>query len=223
MGWKASCIVATSHPGTGLTSFPAHDPEHARRLLALLPLPNHELKGETTFEQGVYPTNEQLFLGAYGPTVLIGHAMLANTCLEEPGTPPVIEALNKLMPGCEALAFVLHSVVNLYGYALFRGRQRVRVRWGSGDDGVVRDEGDWLPEEAPLFAKSEVRDGERIFQWECGGELEEFDHSGAGEEFVFTLTKRFLGTRLDEFNLWDLKMEEFHPVHKSFWKRLFGG
>jgi len=116
----------------------------------------------------------------------------------------------------------LHSVVNYYGYALFQGTTLLRVRAGSADDGVIVDQGAWLPEEQQLFAKSIVRDGERFFLQEIDGTVEEFDHSAYGEEFVFDLSRRFFGKRIDQMDTWEIEMESFAAAPKPLWKRLFG-
>ena len=84
------------------------------------------------------------------------------------------------------------------------------------------DVGDQLPEEHALFANSEMRDGERVFFQEINGEIEEFDHSSIGEEFVFELSKRYFGQRVDCVDVWELMMEAFVPVRKTFFQRLFG-
>jgi hypothetical protein len=119
------------------------------------------------------------------------------------------------------LAIQLQSVVNLFGYAYFEHGKLIRARAGSADDGVFLDDGEWLPEEQRLFAKSIVRNGHRVFEQEINGEIEEFSEDALGEEFVFELSRRFFGRRIDEFDAWDLRMQEFKSG-KSFVRRLFG-
>lgn len=116
------------------------------------------------------------------------------------------------------LAMVLHSVVNLFGYAIYQNGELIRVRAGSADDGLIIEQGEPLPEEEALFAKSVLKDGERIYRTEINGQLEEFTEDTFGEEFVFDLSQRFLGSRFDQFDPWDLKMEKFTPIKsRSIW------
>lgn len=220
MGWKAACILASQRPAPWLTNIPRHDPEFARRISTTLPVGNVQSASMTTFEEGIYP--QQLVIGAYPDSLIIGHYGLCKSCLIDEA-PPVIPAIQTLLPGATTLVLALHSVVNFYGYALFEGTQRVRIRYGSADDGVLLDEGDWLPEERPLYARSELRDGKRVFFHEINGQMEEFDHSSYGEEFVFALSARCFGQPLDQMEDWGYPMEVFEPVRKPFWKWIFGG
>ena len=43
-----------------------------------------------------------------------------------------------------------------------------------------------------------------------------------GEEFVFEVSRRFLGDRFDCFDHSQLKMSEYKAKSKSLWQRLFG-
>lgn len=219
MGWKASCIVASQHDSPQLETLPPYNAELAQRIVTALPIAEHRPIKVTTFEEGIHP--DQLTVGAYDGSVIIGHHAFTDSCFAGK-VPDVIRAINSVLPKARALAISLHSVVNLYGYAYFDGLSLIRARAGSADDGVFVDIGEWLPEERPLFAKSELRNGERIFFEEINGTIEEFDHSAFGEEFVFELSKRFFGQRIDCSECWDLKMEIFAPVRKSLFQRLFG-
>ena len=218
MGWKASCIFASQLHEPKLLNSPSHDPAMALRIAACLPL-KAEPTEETTLELGMHP--DDLTIGAYGQSLIIGHHELSNTCFDG-NVPPVIHGINEILPNCHSLAISLHSVVNLYGYALFDGLNLVRARAGSADDGEFLDIGEWVEEEQQLFAKSELRNGERVFFDEIDGEIEEHDHSSYGEEFVFELSKRYFGERLDCIDFWDLKMETFKPIKTSIIGRLFG-
>jgi hypothetical protein len=128
-----------------------------------------------------------------------------------------------LLPQSTILALELHSVVNLYGYALFQNCQLVRGRAGSAEDGVFLDTGDPLPEEQPLFAKSVPNsDGDQVWLDEFDGVTEEMDHSCMGEEFVFEISQRFFGERFDCFDHDELSMSEYKSTSKTIWQRLFG-
>lgn len=219
MGWKAGCIIASQRPAPWLPSVPRHDGAFARRIAAALPLGEVRSIDMKSFDEGIY--SQRLMIGAYDRSLIIGHEELSLSCLTGE-TPPVIHAIDSLLPHATSIVLGLHSVVNFYGYALFEGTKLVRVRAGSADDGVIVDKGEWLAEEQPLFARSEVRDDERIFFPEFDGRMEEFDHASFGEEFVFALSARCFGQPIDRMDSWDYPMEVFAAIRQPFWKRLFG-
>lgn len=221
MGWKTSIIIASQHERPIMLNRLQHDVKKAESVALALP-GDFELFGSSTFEEGAYPRNGNLYIGAYDQVLIVGHLDMANSCFQ--GTvPPVVSVLHELMPSATVAAFELHSVVNLYGYALFRKNELIRARAGSADDGVFLDIGELLPEEQELFAKSTINaDGDQVWQEDFDGVTEEFDHSSMGEEFVFEITKRYFGERFDSFDHFELPMTEFKSISKPFWKRLFG-
>jgi hypothetical protein len=221
MGWKASCIFVNQREIGYLGTFPQHDPELARNLVGALPLPRHEPGEMCSFETGMYPNPGQLIVGVYPGAAVIGHDKLCDSCFEG-GVPPVVNVLQKHYSNAPVLAITLHSVVNLFGYAYFEGGKLIRARAGSSDDGIFLEVGEWLPEEQKLFAQLTMRDGSRVFPQEINGETEELSEDAMGEEFVFDLSRRFFGCRIDECDAWELKMQEFKPV-QSLFRRLFGG
>jgi hypothetical protein len=221
MGWKVFFLIATNRKPHALTDSETHDPALARRILSELPLAPHELVGPATFESGHYPSDDQLFLGAYPGTILIGHTSLIDRCFESDWQ-PVLRAVQSILPGADTAAFALHSVVNLYGYAVFRGTDRIRVRYGAEGEEHI-NEGELLPEEVELYKQSELRDGERVFKTEFDGQTFEQPESDMGEEFVIEMTKRYFGKRLDQFESLKWPMEEFRvPKKPGLWSRLFG-
>ena len=221
MGWKTSIIIASQHGQSNLMSNVRHDANLAKWIAVALP-GEFTFVGESTFEEGAYASNGNLYIGAYDRSFVIGHMDLANSCFSG-DVPPVINAIETVLPDSTVLALGLHSVVNLYGYALFKSNRLVRGRAGSADDGVFLDIGEPLAEELPLFAKSIVNaDGERVWPEEFDGVIEEMDHSSMGEEFVFEISRRFFGERFDCFEHDSLPMSEFRSTPRSFWRRLLG-
>lgn len=220
MGWKVFFLVATTRKPHALTDSETHDPALARWILSELPLPPHELVGPATFESGSYANDDQLFIGAYPGTLLIGHSALSGRCIESDWQ-PVLRAVHSVLPGAEMAAFALHSVVDLNGYAVFRGIDRIRVRYGADGEEHI-NEGELLPEEIELYKQSELRDGERFFKMEFDGQTFEQSELEMGEEFVFEVTKRYFGKRLDQFESLKWPMEEFRLPKRSLWSRLFG-
>lgn len=221
MGWKTSIIIASQQGQPDLASSPHHDAVVADRIAATLP-GEYAYLGKSTFEEGAYPRNGNLYIGAYQRAVVIGHMDLAGSCFNG-DVPPVVGALDQALPGATILALELHSVVNLYGYALFENKRLVRGRAGSADDGVFLDIGKPLAEEQPLFAQSVINgDGEQVWLDEFEGVVKEMDHSCLGEEFVFEVSRRFFGQRFDCFDHDALPMSEYKTKSRSLWQRLMG-
>lgn len=221
MGWKTSIIIASQNERPNLAYEVHHDAGVAARIASALP-GDFEFFRESTFEEGAYPRNGNLYVGAYGNSLVIGHMDLAGSCFNG-GVPPVVNAIDAVLPHSTILALQLHSVVNLYGYALFQKNTLVRGRAGSADDGVFLDVGEPLPEEQSLFERSTVNgEGEQVWLYEFDGVTEEMDHSCMGEEFVFEVSRRFFGERFDGFDHDELLMSEFKSTSRSLWQRLFG-
>ena len=213
MGWKAECILINEREEGYLGTFPTHSEQRAVQLIEGLPLPYNRVGEVTTLEDGIYP--KTLTIGAYEGAVVIGLPSI-DTYLD-PASHSV-KLLLQMFPAAKILCMQLHSVVNLFGYAVYENGEFRRLRRGSADASLVADEGQPLPLEQPLFERSIVRNGERYFYGTDDGE---YDESAFGEEFVFTLSTPFFGTRCDSFAIENLHMQCFHQ--SSWWSRLFGG
>ena len=221
MGWKTSIVIASQTEQPSLAHNACHDADFANQVAAKHP-GGFTFAGESTFEEGAYPRNGNLFIGAYDNALVIGHLEWPGACFKG-GVPPLISEIDAILPRCTILALELHSVVNFYGYALFQNNALIRGRAGSADDGILLDVGEPRPEEKPLFERSAINsDGERVWREEFDGVVEEMDHSSMGEEFVFEVSRRFLGERFDSFDHDELAMSEFRPTPKSFWQRMRG-
>jgi hypothetical protein len=180
MGWKASFVVAAAEGPGYLGSLPAHRPERARELVGRL-FPAYREQDLSTFEAGIHPDADELYVGAYDLGVLVCQPDLAEAALR-PGDPVVAE-LARRFPA--VLTVGLHSVVDYVGYAYFEAGALVRAYAGTLEDGVVVDQGAPLPEEEGLPG---VEDG---------------------EERAFRLTSRFFGVPLDQFDVWDLTLGRY--------------
>lgn len=187
MGWKASSLIATNGDEGYLTTFPLPDAAKAREYLSRLG-GSYQSLGETTFENGVYPQdNDDLYVGAYANALVVGSVPIAEEAFLG-GVPRAVQCATEMLPGCRILIAVLHSVVDLFGYAWYEGGELLRARAGSADDGVFFEKG------SPLAIERK---------------LKEFDKTIDGEDLVMELCRPFLGCRFDEYDAWDLKMELF--------------
>ncbi len=221
MGWKASCILVNTRADGYLGTFPEHDPERARAIVRDLDLGPFKSTGMTDFTEGIYPTRGELYVGAYDGAMIVAHESIAIDCLSEQ-VPPLVRWLAERLPGSRMLAIALQSVVNLYGYASYVEGRLVRVRAGATDGGVLVDHGDPLPEERPLFERSFLRDGQRIFVTDIDGVPVEFSDDAYGEEFVFELARRYVGCRLDQFESENLLIEKFERRRRGLLSWLLG-
>jgi len=141
----------------------------------------------TTFEEGIFPKNGELYVGAYDQAIVVGSTGIVDHSFDG-GIPWIVDHTRTLLPDARVLIITLHSVVDLFGYAWFEGGQFRRGRAGSANDGIFFEKGDLLSIEQKVM---------------------EFDPEAVGEEFVMELCRPFLGCRLDEFSAWDLHMEHF--------------
>jgi hypothetical protein len=101
-------------------------------------------------------------------------------------------------------SFILHSVVNAYGFAAQADAKFVRCRTGDSDGGVTVDVGTPSPAERTLVAAC-GKPGQEALAWSTwtdasksfDGVYEDTTHDGMGEEIVFGLMNDLLGFRLD--------------------------
>jgi hypothetical protein len=120
------------------------------------------------------------------------------------------QTLLGLAPGGEVLAMVLHSVVDLWGFASYADGDLRRMAAGSADDGVFIDTGTPLPEERPMLA---------------GATLARLDEEGEGEELVLAVSARLFGRGIDALEKPGAMLSHYHrpprgPV--AALKKLFG-
>lgn len=190
MGFKAFNLIATTGDESYLTTFPPHRPDRAREFLKRLG-GAYQPAGPATLEQGLYPNdNEELYLGVYDQALVIGNMPITEQIFDG-HVPQAVDVATEMLPNCRVLVILLHSVVDLFGYAWFEGGRLIRARAGSADHGVFLDTGPALPVEQKLKA---------------------FDETIDGEELVMELCRPFLGCRLDQFDVWDLRMELFRKT-----------
>jgi hypothetical protein len=171
MGWKASLIIV-------------HKPAPIDNEVFLKQIGFTGLNkiADKTFEQVIDPEPNTLYIGTYKNNLLICVPELPSLLLEDVTT-DTEDRILELCPEAEICAVVLHSVVDLWGYAVTVNGEKIRTRAGSGDDGVFIEDGEPLPEELELLSKLESE--------------ESFEEDEGGEDFVFAVCKRYFGVELD--------------------------
>lgn len=214
MGFKTFTVFATDTPGYFGTS-PTHYPKKAKELLNTLGLNDYELVSEDVALND-YPKGGQLHIGAYEHGVVIAHASLPALLFDEVGRDknfgrlkengPFRRAIHELFPNGEVLALILHSVVNMWGFALYRNGEMLRC--ASGAEGDLHSSiGAILPEEEPLLAEHPI------------DSLDSGDVAYS-EDLVFDVSQRMLGCRYDEADVDELRCSYFK--RRSWLSRLLG-
>lgn len=218
MGWHAQFLIVARPPLPVLDDFPTHDPARARDLLRRLGCaPDRMETAHGTFAEGMSPRGWAVGVGAYGRGCIVSGNPVDEGLAE--GHPSyALRACLRVYPGAQALAVGLVSTVNYFAYALYDAEARpVRAYAGSADEGVTVEQGVVQPEEAPHFAGSFFRDGQRAFVSDVTGKPEEFTSDALGEGLAFAMCARFFGAPLDEFASEDLPMELFRPRRRFPW------
>lgn len=207
MGYKAACILVNERGPGYLGTFPKHDPQAARNLVARLGLGTYASIGLRTFETDICPKPGVLGIGAYDGAAILGSQELVSGAVTGENI-RFLSVVLGLFPDAEVLVLELYSAVNYFGYAYYSRGSLRRAYAGDADHGIFIETGTPQPEEQPFFAHSMVRDGVRTF--ELDGETWTVDQ--IGENLAFAMAGRFLGKPLDQFNEWELGTEEFAKV-----------
>ncbi|RBP11408.1 hypothetical protein DFR50_116103 [Roseiarcus fermentans] len=186
MGWKTDTVLIR----------PAHVGADAQALLGSLGFSDLTPLGERPFEAAIWPKTGEVWIGGAGECLMISARGLCGEVFK-PGAAPFVQALARRFPGGEIAAATLHSVVNLWGFAVLRDGVALRRKAGSADDGTFEDFGAPLPEERELLARSTLDgEGRRVYRLpDFAGEAMSEDQ--VGEEYVFRIFERLTGQRPD--------------------------
>ncbi len=185
MGWKASMIVIDSDKTL-----------EADQLLNALGFYSLQEVDEQTFEQIMNPDDDVVYLGYYNNTTIICTQELPLTFMEE-RVCQAEKVLSELYPNTEIASFVLHSVVNLWGYSICKNGEKIRVRAGTAESGTMVDYGEIIEEEKHLFSQAKIKEsGKRVFVFDDLPE-DEFEDDQVGENFVFDISQKYLGAPID--------------------------
>jgi hypothetical protein len=212
MGWKAAAILIWPGPGP-LMDAPRHEPDRAADLLARWD-PRMRLTTEAQFLRDVLnPSRGQHYIGTFDGLIVVASWELtsalfgdeANRKIVRSGVPGFQQALLQAHPEDHILGIVLHSVVNLWGLALFQNGRVQRIAAGAADDGWIVNEGPERPEE-PFRPAT-------------------FTLPEDGEDVALAATARVFSQRLDDpAPHWcgGLPMQRFTITRPGLLSRLFG-
>lgn len=127
----------------------------------------------------------------------------------------VFDAEDALKTSAATWSFVLHSGMNMYGFAKHEKGAFVRCRWGSHEDGIARDVGEPLPLERATVTAS-AKPGSEEAAWAAwmdvtksfAGTYDEYTHDVVGEDVVMRLIAEATGFRMDMDNATAIKLWE---------------
>lgn len=205
MGWKICLTLVKDSPYSSVSQL--------AKAIGVLTTPQ-----TIELDRAFYPA-EDLSIGIFQGTAIISYDKIAESVIDTDGTSAWEGRLRQAFPEQEMMVAILHSVVNLAGYALFRKGKRLRRFCCSADDGIFRDEGERWQAEAKVFDRSHfnsdgllvIDDGDEEMPLDC-----------YGEELVFDLSQQILGFRLDNGpdGFYQLPMTVC-TTNAPWWKRLF--
>jgi hypothetical protein len=185
MGWKIFAIIV--HKPTSIDN---------ESLLKELGYENLSKIDDEPFDVAIYPDKNKVYIGTYKENLIICESDLPMQFFEQAET-KTEKALTKIFPTSEICSLVLHSVVNLWGYAVIQNEKKIRARAGSADDGTFLEQGEPLEEENEILSKSTIdKDGKRTYLFEDLDE-EPMSEDQVGENFVFSISKRYFEEELD--------------------------
>jgi len=186
VGWKADAVLIR----------PAALEAPANALLTELGCQSLSALGEKPYSQVIWPDKSTNWVGAMRDCVIISARGAAERFIEARPS-PFADALFRRFPQSEVAAVTLHSVVNLWGFALYHDGSPIRRKAGSADEGAFEDFGSSIPEEHDLLSKSALdAKGTRIYRLPEFPE-EDLSEDQVGEEYVFRVYERLTGERPD--------------------------
>jgi len=225
MGWKSCYIIVAEKdcPPGYLGTMPSHSTSRANEIIKKL---GYRYKNRTNSPIIDYPDEGLAIIGAYEKAAIIADQLVYD-CFEDRNYELFQKALT-IYPSGTTFILILHSVVNLYGYALYENGQLVREFGGSSEEEITHEFGTPLPEEAEAFARSKIVDGLRMFAGEPDENfpLLNTDQTPAcyGEELAFMVVSRFYGVRPDQApdHIFPEDLSgELLEKQQGFWQRLF--
>lgn len=163
------------------------------------------------FCECMYPSYDFIFLGIYKDLILINSPKLVDQFFSN--DPSEIETkLISHFPNTDIGVFSIRTIDSHWGYSIFQNSKKIRTRFGDSKKGTQLEFGEILKEEEALFAWANYDSkGKRYFKFLGFMDHERFYEEEVGEDFIFSLSKRFLKSPLDETKdlLYETKLEGF--------------
>ncbi|MBL9087842.1 MAG: hypothetical protein JNM10_11960 [Planctomycetia bacterium] len=200
MSDNASCLFASTARRPVLAGRVTHDPEQARRIAAAFPGGPWVRVRDGSLEAGLYPSFGELWVGAYGDTVVVTHDDLSGAIDDEGGSEPTphVAAVQRMLPGSRILVSVIAR--ETWGYAWFERGRCVRTYAGELGHRVFCDHGEPVPEDRVWGERRLVVDDEPCFHWvDELGRVRTATEADAGYEITEAQSLAFLGYALLDY------------------------
>ena len=185
MGWKTSMILMNSEEDFNLSE-----------LFGSMGYYQLEKVDEQYFESIMNPDDDKIYIGKFnGNTIICMQDLPLESLGEEMSRAEKV--LSKACNNSDVVTFILHSVVNLWGYSVVKQGKKVRVRAGSSEGGIIVEHGEIIKEEEGLMSQSQVNEnGDRVYVLDDMPD-EEFTDDQVGENFVFDISVKYFGEAID--------------------------
>ncbi|XVQ07981.1 DUF6928 family protein [Spirillospora sp. CA-255316] len=152
MGWSVALACASAgepaevfRPGLA----PHPDPEAAARLArGLYPAATLTETGDTVLDFALWPYEDELFVGTFDRALLLCDRRLF--CLDDDAR-RIADSVAAALPGGSCGVLVLHSVISGCWFRWYEAGRLRRDVFVTAEDGVVVDQGERLPVEAPFW------------------------------------------------------------------------
>ncbi|HEX6470586.1 MAG TPA: hypothetical protein VF069_15920 [Streptosporangiaceae bacterium] len=155
MGWSVALACAsTGDPGVVFRSGLTCDPAAAEKLAhCLYPAATLVETGETMLDFALWPYDDEVFVGSFGDALVVCDRRLFQL---DDDARRVADTVATALPGANCGVLVLHSVLSGAWFRRYDKGELVRDVFVTADDGVVVDQGERLPVEAPYWAAIEA-------------------------------------------------------------------
>lgn len=202
MGYKASMIIV-EHPRPEIGD---------EQLLKELGFAHCAAIGTDYIENCMHPKDKSFGIGRFNGRLILTEDYQLTEKLERAKIPGALsdyeQTLSRLFPGSEILSVACHSVTNFAFHSLVKDGVKLRYRCVSGDYKAI-EHGAPLKEEEPIYARSKMIDGVRMFRGEDDSSEYEYVEDQLMEDFTFEVAKRHLGVRIDTDEADQLNEVEF--------------
>ncbi|MQY09768.1 DUF6928 family protein [Actinomadura macrotermitis] len=151
MGWSVALACASrGEPAEVFRPGLVPDPEAAAALAgALYPGARLTETGETVLDFALWPYEDELFAGVFDRALLLCDRRLFGL---DDDARRIADTAAAALPGARCGVLVLHSVIAGCWFRWYDSGELRRDVFVTAEDGVVVDQGDRLPAEAPFWA-----------------------------------------------------------------------
>jgi hypothetical protein len=150
MGWSVALACSSvEDPGRAFGPGLAQDLDATAALARrLYPRSAVAETGDTVLDFALWPYEDELFVGAYGPALVVCDRRLFGV---DDQARTLADEIAGALPGGSCGVLVLHNVMSGCWFRRYEDNRLRRDVFMTADDGVVVDLGDRLPAEAPFW------------------------------------------------------------------------